>query len=355
MLSVEFDEHWISDKSFVQCRYGLYHVIVFVYEYSPYTLVGSPVNLMRGKVAKAIEIHHLTKDYPHVRALDDVNLEVTSGECFGLLGPNGAGKTTMMKILLALIFPTSGSVKIFNQPVRKEAVRERIGYLPEKVRIYGFLSGTEFLDYQGKLYGMNAQRRRVRIEECLQVVEMYEERFRKVGEYSKGMLQRIGLAQALLNQPELLFLDEPTVGLDPISNKEIRDVLLKLKEAGVTIFINSHLLSEVELMCDRVAILHRGHVVRIGTTQELATKSELIELRVEGITEVMLSRLKEISHQLQSEGNHILLAPQNEQTISSIPGIVINNGGTLLSLTTKRESLEDIFYTLIKEEEKLHE
>jgi ABC-2 type transport system ATP-binding protein len=303
-------------------------------------------------VNTAIEVNHLTKDYVNVRALDKLSLEVRKGECFGLLGPNGAGKTTLMKILLNLISPSSGSVKIFNQPVKNENIREKIGYLPERVMIYGFLKGNEFLDYQGKLYGMDPVRRKRRIEECLKVVGMREERSRKIEEYSKGMVQRIGLAQALLNEPELLLLDEPAAGLDPISNKEIRDVLLKLKEAGVTIFINSHLLSEIEMTCDRVAIFHRGHLVKMGNKQELTSKEELIELQVEGINDMLIQKLSEVSSQLQSEGDLITLTPKHAEAKSTIPEIVINHGGKLLSLTTRTESLEDIFYRLIKEEEK---
>lgn len=302
-----------------------------------------------------IEVNHLTKDYISVRALDRVSFEVRSGECFGLLGPNGAGKTTLMKILLNLVSPSSGSARIFDQPVRNEKIREKIGYLPEKIKIYGFLKGAEFLDYQGKLYGMDQARRKKRIEECLKVVGMYEERVRKIGEYSKGMVQRIGLAQALLNEPHLLLLDEPTAGLDPISNKEIRDVLFKLKESGVTIFINSHLLSEIEMTCDRVAILHRGRLVKMGTKQELTIKGESIELRVEGINDALIHKLSEVASQLKLEKDQILLTPKDDRTIGALPEIVINHGGKLLSLNTRLESLEDIFYRLIKEEEKTRE
>ena len=302
-------------------------------------------------VNTAIKASHLIKDYTSVRALDNVSLEVCQGECFGLLGPNGAGKTTLMKILLDLISPSSGLATIFNQPVKNEKIREKVGYLPERVKIYDFLKGSEFLDYQGKLYGMEQNKRNKRVEECLKMVGMYEEKSRRIGEYSKGMVQRIGLAQALLNEPDLLLLDEPAAGLDPISNKEIRDILLRLKEARVTIFINSHLLSEIEMICDRVAILHRGHLVKMGTKQELTTKGELIELRVEGINDQLIEKLRGISIQLQLEGNQIILSPKDAKTIIAIPETVINHGGKLLSLTSRVESLEDIFYRLIKEEE----
>ena len=198
---------------------------------------------------------------------------------------------------------------------------------------------------------MEHNKRNKRVEECLKMVGMYEEKSRRIGEYSKGMVQRIGLAQALLNEPDLLLLDEPAAGLDPISNKEIRDILLGLKEAGVTVFISSHLLSEIEMICDRVAILHRGHLVKMGTKQELTTKGELIELKVEGINDLLLKKIREVSIQVQLEGNLITLSPKDAKTITVIPEIVINQGGKLLSLTSRIESLEDIFYRLIKEEE----
>lgn len=303
----------------------------------------------------AIEVCQLTKDYPSVRALDDLNLTVRQGECFGLLGPNGAGKTTLMKLLLNLTSPSSGTVHIFNQSVKNDFLREKIGYLPEKVKIYGFLTGSEFLDYQGKLYGMDRTIRKSRTEECLKTVSMYEDRFRRIGEYSKGMVQRIGLAQALLNKPELLLLDEPAAGLDPISNKEMRDILLRLKEAGVTIFINSHLLSEIEMLCDRVAILHRGHLVRTGTKQELTSRGEIIELCVEGINDLLLENIKAVSAQVTVEGNDIEIKPRDDKSISALPEIIIKHGGKLLSLNKRMESLEDIFYRLIKEEENSHE
>ena len=301
---------------------------------------------------EAIQIRHLIKDYTNVRALDNVSLEVRQGECFGLLGPNGAGKTTLMKILLNLISPSSGLVSIFNQPVKNEKIRETVGYLPERVKIYGFLKGNEFLDYQGKLYGMEHDKRHLRRDACLRTVGMYEERSRRIGEYSKGMAQRIGLAQALLNEPKLLLLDEPAAGLDPISNKEIRDILLRLKEAGVTIFINSHLLSEIEMICDRVAILHRGHLLKMGTKQELTSKGELIELQVEGINERLLEQLRDVSTHVQTDDNRIIISPKDAKTITAIPEMVIHHGGKLLSLTSRTEALEDIFYRIIKEEER---
>jgi len=297
----------------------------------------------------AIETIHLTKDYPNVRALDNLNLEVRRGECFGLLGPNGAGKTTLVKILVNLIRPTSGTARILDRAVVHEDIRERVGYLPEKVKIYPFLTGSEFLDYQGRLYGIDHRQREARAEACLKSVGMYDDRFRKIGGYSKGMVQRIGLAQALLNNPELLLLDEPAAGLDPISNKEMRDILLQLKERGVTIFINSHLLSEIEMICDRVAILNRGRLAGSGTKAELTSRKTSVQLSIEGINDRLLEKIREISTQVRVDGNTVLLNLQDSKPISALPEIIINHGGKLLSLTSREESLEDIFYRLIKD------
>ena len=299
----------------------------------------------------AIETIHLTKDYPSVRALDNLNLEVRRGECFGLLGPNGAGKTTLVKILVNLITPTSGTARILDRAVVHEDIRERVGYLPEKVKIYPFLTGSEFLDYQGRLYGIDHRQREVRAEACLKSVGMYDDRSRKIGGYSKGMVQRIGLAQALLNNPELLLLDEPAAGLDPISNKEMRDILLHLKERGVTIFINSHLLSEIEMICDRVAILNRGKLAGSGTKEELTSRKTSVELSVEGINDRLLEKIREVSLQVRVEGNTLLLNLQDSKPISVLPEIILRHGGKLLSLASRAESLEEIFYRLIKEKE----
>jgi ABC-2 type transport system ATP-binding protein len=301
---------------------------------------------MRSAVIEAVQ---LTKQYPKVRALDNLNLEVQEEECFGLLGPNGAGKTTLVKILVHLIRPTSGTARILNRPVADERIRQQIGYLPEKVKILPFLTGSEFLDYQGRLYGMDSGQRKARAEACLKQVGMHDDRDRKIAEYSKGMVQRLGLAQALLNNPSLLLLDEPAAGLDPISNKEMRDMLLQLKQRGVTIFINSHLLSEIELICDRVAILNRGKLVGSGTKEELTARKTSVEMKVEGISERLLDTIKEVAAPVTVDGNTITLSLRGSEPISILPEIIINHGAKLLSFTSSAESLEDIFYRLVKE------
>jgi len=297
----------------------------------------------------AIEAVQLTKHYAKVRALDNLNLAVREGECFGLLGPNGAGKTTLVKILVHLIMPTSGTARTLGRPAADECIRQRVGYLPEKVKIHPFLTGSEFLDYQGRLYGMDRRQRTSSAEACLKQVGMYGDRDRKIGEYSKGMVQRLGLAQALLNNPRLLLLDEPAAGLDPISNKEMRDILLQLKERGVTIFINSHLLSEIEMICDRVAILNRGKLVGSGTKEELTARTTSVELKVEGISDRLLEKIKEVATAVTVDGDTITLSLSGSEPVSILPEIIINNGAKLLSLTSSAESLEDIFYRLVKE------
>jgi len=205
------------------------------------------------------------------------------------------------------------------------------------------------LDYQGSLYGIDQRQRESSAEACLKRVGMYDDRRRKIGEYSKGMVQRIGLAQALLNNPQLLLLDEPAAGLDPISNKEMRDILLQLKERGVTIFINSHLLSEIELICDRVAILNRGKLVGSGTKAELTARNTSVEMKVEGISERLLAKIKEVATQVTVDGDTVTLRLRDSEPISILPEIIINQGAKLLSLNSSAESLEDIFYRLVKE------
>ncbi len=297
----------------------------------------------------ALEAIQLTKNYAKVRALDNLNLQVREGECFGLLGPNGAGKTTLVKILVHLIRPSSGSARLLDRPAADEGIRQQVGYLPEKVKIHPFLTGSEFLDYQGRLYGMDSRQRESSAAACLKQVGMYDDRDRKVGEYSKGMVQRLGLAQALLNNPRLLLLDEPAAGLDPISNKEMRDILLQLKERGVTIFINSHLLSEIEMVCDRVAILNRGRLAGSGTKEELTARTTSVELKVEGINERLLEKIKEVATQVTADGDTIRLNLRGSEPISVLPEIIIHHGAKLLSLNSSAESLEDIFYRLVKE------
>jgi ABC-2 type transport system ATP-binding protein len=295
---------------------------------------------------------NLTKDYARVRALSGVDLAVKEGEVFGFLGPNGAGKTTFIKILLGLVFPTGGGISVFGSPAGDTAARKRIGYLPENMRLQGFLKGREFLDLSGKLYGLSAHVRRDRTDRYLELLGLAGAAHRPLREYSKGMLQRIGIAQALMHNPDMLLLDEPTSGLDPIGAKEIRDIILAEKWRGKTIFINSHLLSEVERTCDRVAILNHGKIVKVGKLDALATKRPAIRVEVAEKSEKLREGLARVAEHVEVNGNTYVVTPKDEQTISHIPAIIVEAGARMVSIREDRESLEDIFLGAIKQEGK---
>jgi ABC-2 type transport system ATP-binding protein len=302
-----------------------------------------------------IEIIQLTKDYEvgflkkkKVRALDHLSLGVRRGEIFGFLGPNGAGKTTTLKLLMRLIFPTEGAARILGQPIDDVATRSRIGYLPENPYFYDYLSGRELLEYFGALFGLPAHVASARANELLRVVGLDSDRAnRQLRKYSKGMLQRIGIAQALVNDPEIVFMDEPMSGLDPIGRREVRDLLLSLREQGKTVFFSSHILSDVEALCDRVAILSRGKLVRCGTVHELTGIADsALEIVAMGIQSSQLARFSEISSSLQSavatpNGVHLVLLDENE--IDQTMALIRECGGKLVSINRRRASLEDAF------------
>ncbi|HWC78252.1 MAG TPA: ABC transporter ATP-binding protein, partial [Blastocatellia bacterium] len=224
-----------------------------------------------------IDIEQLTRDYQvgflkkkSVRALDGLTLQVNRGEIFGFLGPNGAGKTTTLKLLMRLIFPTSGSARILGQSIDDADTHRKIGYLPENPYFYDYLSGHELLRYTAALFGIPRDQAEERIARLLKLVGLADDAGnRQLRKYSKGMLQRIGIAQALINDPEVVFMDEPMSGLDPIGRREVRDLLLSLREQRKTVFFSSHILSDVEALCDRAAILSRGKLVRCGSVQEM--------------------------------------------------------------------------------------
>src|SRR6476620_2984565 len=224
-----------------------------------------------------IEITNLTKDYEvgfwrkrKVRALDGLSLSIDHGQIFGFLGANGAGKTTTLKLLMRLIFPTGGSAQILGRDISDVSMHQRIGYLPENPYFYDYLTAREFLDYCGELFGLDRASRARRTEEMMTRVGLEAKSWdRQMRKFSKGMLQRVGLAQALINDPEIVFLDEPMSGLDPIGRREVRDLIASLKQDGKTVFMSSHILSDIEVLCDRVAILKRGSLSQVGHLDEL--------------------------------------------------------------------------------------
>lgn len=302
-----------------------------------------------------IEIDGLTKDYEvgflkkkKARALDHLTLQVHRGEIFGFLGPNGAGKTTTLKLLMRLIFPTEGTARILGHSIDDVDTRARIGYLPENPYFYDYLSGRELLEYTAALFGMAKKSARQKAVELLEMVGLEPARAdRQLRKYSKGMLQRIGIAQALVNDPEVVFLDEPMSGLDPIGRREVRDLLLVLQKQNKTIFFSSHILSDVEALCDRAAILSQGKLLRCGTVQELTgNEDSSLEVVAVGIDMPALNRLSQSITSLMSatstpNGVHLVLSDESE--VDATLAIVRQCGGKLVSINPKRRSLEDIF------------
>ena len=245
----------------------------------------------------AVEIRSLTKDFHTsfrrrpLRAVDQVSLRIAPGEVYGLIGPNGSGKSTTMKALLGLVAPTAGSCAIFGRDSLKVDSRREVGFLPENPYFYKHLTGGETLRFYGRLCGLRGGSLRRRIDELLGIVDLEGARDRRLGGYSKGMLQRIGLAQALIQAPRLLILDEPTAGVDPIGSRQIRDLILELRRGGITVFLCSHLLEQVQEVCDRVGIIFRGRMVREGTLDELTTLADQSEIVLRGADDGMVERL----------------------------------------------------------------
>ncbi|MFN7290242.1 MAG: ABC transporter ATP-binding protein, partial [Pirellula sp.] len=236
-----------------------------------------------------------------VQALKSLDIEIRRGEIFGLLGPNGSGKSTTIKLMLGLLFPTSGRAFVFGKEATDVAKNERIGYLPEESYLYKFLNAEETLDFYGRLFDMPASVRKERAAELIQRVGLQRHRRRQLREYSKGMTRRIGLAQALINEPEFLVLDEPTTGLDPIGTKEMKDLILKLREEGKTILLCSHQLADVQDVCDRVAILHQGELKEAGRVDALLKVQDVTQIHAKGLTEEAKEKIREIIKQSNSE------------------------------------------------------
>lgn len=309
-----------------------------------------------------VEVSNLTKIYESsskkrsVTALKDFNLSVKEGTVFGLLGPNGAGKTTLVKILLGIVFPTLGSAKILGQNINNYEIRKNVGYLPENHKFPPYLTGEDVLKYVGRLTGCTESEMNSRINDLLQLVKMEKWRRTKVKKYSKGMMQRLGLAQALINNPDLIFLDEPTDGVDPIGRKEIRDILLNLKNQGKTIFINSHLLSEVELISDRVAILNKGSLIKEGTVEDLTTEKETYSVKlVEKVeTSWLENNLSQFTIGSISESGFEVKV-HDEEELNKIIDRLRESGKLIKGIVPVKTSLEDMFISLINESDKLKE
>lgn len=252
----------------------------------------------------AVQINHLVKEFPSpfvykgrqskVRAVDDVSLTIMPGEVYGLIGPNGSGKSTTMKALLGLLTPTAGNCYVFGKNSLKTDSRQEIGFLPENPYFYKHLSGEETLKFYAKLCGMRGKKLKERVDEMLEIVSLQDARKRRIGGYSKGMLQRIGLAQALIHGPRLLILDEPTAGVDPVGSRQIRDLIVSLKKHGVTVFLCSHLLEQVQEVCDHVGVIFNGKIVKEGRLDDLIAIEDQTELVIKNATERTLARLRAV-------------------------------------------------------------
>jgi ABC-2 type transport system ATP-binding protein len=281
-----------------------------------------------------------------VESLKNFTLAVSQGETFGLLGPNGAGKTTLLKTLLGIVRPTAGRAFLLNKPIGDRTVKQRIGYLPENAYFYDSLTGWEYLEFTANLFQIPRAQQRRKIPELLDLVGLAQTAARKkqMRQYSKGMLQRIGVAQALINDPEIVFLDEPMSGLDPLGRYQIREIILSLKAQGKTIFFNSHVLSDVEAICDRIAILARGELICVGSIDELLGRVNEYHVRGSGGD---LSTLRQWIPDLEQQGNYWRGTLKTDpQTLMSY---LASQHGELLSLNVARPTLEEFFVQQLRD------
>jgi ABC-2 type transport system ATP-binding protein len=307
---------------------------------------------------EALQTVDLTKHYrpglfknKNILALEKVSLSVEQGEIFGLLGPNGAGKTTFIKLLLSIALPTSGTATVLGYTLGQRALREQCGYLPESHRYPGFLTALDTLVFFGRLNGLPESTLKDKSKSLLEMVGLKDWLKVKTKKFSKGMLQRLGIAQALINDPKVLFLDEPTDGVDPIGRKEIRDILLQLKSQGTTIFLNSHLLSEIELMCDRVTILNKGKVIRTGTISEMTTQQLVYVIQTSApIAEDIRIRLRQSHFSLEFQDTGLVVSLKDKSELNPIIDLLRENGIEIAGLMQQKTSLEDYFIKLLKGE-----
>ncbi|MDG2382651.1 MAG: ABC transporter ATP-binding protein [Pirellulaceae bacterium] len=277
-----------------------------------------------------IETRNLTKDYrdfwgrQKVRALKALDLDVREGEIFGLLGPNGSGKTTTIKLILGLLFPTSGEALVFGKKASDVSKNERIGYLPEESYLYKFLNAEETLDFYGRLFNMTPGERKQRVADLINMVGLDWAKRRQLKEYSKGMTRRIGLAQALINDPDLIVLDEPTTGLDPIGTREMKDLILNLKAAGKTVVMCSHLLADVQDVCDRIAILYQGDLKELGRVDNLLQVRDVTQIRAQGLS---------------------------DEAKKEIRDVIERHGAKVLGIENPTTTLEELFLSIVRESE----
>ncbi len=301
---------------------------------------------------------NLTKEYvigirkkTRVLALDHLDIEINKGETFGLLGPNGSGKTTTLKLLLDFISPSQGQGWVLGKQLGNIEAKNRIGYLSEVSYLYSYLTAWELLDFCGSLFGIASIERKRRIDKILDLVGLAEKAHVRLSSYSKGMLQRAALAQTLINDPDLLLLDEPTSGLDPIGQREMRDVFLKLREQGKTLFLCSHQLSEAELICDRIGILHKGRLSKIGKLDDLLTMKHAVKIKATNIdkeTNDKLNKIIEISIVEDEADKGMLEISLDEHLVNDVIDVLRSNNSRILSIMPTKRSLEEIFVEAVE-------
>ena len=298
----------------------------------------------------AIETEGLRKVFGDRAAVKGLTLQVERGEVFGFLGPNGAGKTTSMKMLLGLVAPTSGTASLLGAPIGDLATLAHIGFLPEHFRFQDWLTAREFLLLHGELLGMESHDLQIRLEELLDRVGLSAFREKQLRTFSKGMLQRIGLAQALLNRPALVFLDEPTSGLDPVGRRLVRDIIHELKAQGTCVFLNSHLLSEIEVTCDRVAFIRHGEVIRVIELTSLDQNLSLVTIRAAGLTSESLAGLMKWGKDIQANNGQLTMTIHSESDLPEITRYLVAQNAEVYAITPNRISLEEIFIQTVGED-----
>jgi len=299
----------------------------------------------------AIDLHEVKKTFRgRVHALRGIEMQANHGEIFGLLGPNGAGKSTLVKIMLSIIRATRARGTVLGRPVGRKSTLKEVGYLPEKHQFPEYLTGRQVVDFTGAMTGVERRTRRLRTTELLELVGMKDWADRKMGAYSKGMQQRVGIASAMINQPKLIILDEPTDGVDPLGRRDIRDILLQIKARGASVFLNSHLLSELEMVCDRVAILVQGEVAAQGTIDELTADSRRYEIVMGGTAPGWLEDAGLKATESADEQGTLLVARTSEAgEVQAILDRLRSDGHTVISMRPVRESLEDLFMRFVKD------
>jgi len=300
---------------------------------------------------RVIETHGLRKEFGTKTAVAGLSLSVRRGEVFGFLGPNGAGKTTSLKMLLGLVEPTSGEGTVLGARIGDRAARAKLGFLPEHFRFHDWLSGRELLHFHGRLYGMSPTRIHARAEELLARVDLLDAAHRPLREYSKGMLQRAGLAQALMNHPALVFLDEPTSGLDPIGRLLVRDIIRELRSEGTSVFLNSHLLGEVEATCDRVVFVKQGvaiHELDLASTPDVIT----VELLLGDADPETLMALERLGRSLEHANGLVRMQVEDEEVLPQLAQLVVQRGARLYRMNAARKSLEQSFLEVMGEDQR---